>query len=391
MLIELSEDEKTRIQKQAWTKESGVDPDSMIVLEGSRYRLRHQADGACVFLDASGKCRIHARFGEESKPRACRLFPLTLHPMGKKLMTGLRFSCPSAVANSGKPLTEQVSELRKLAELVVPDDFTEFPPPPVIKSAVLDWSDFLRFVACLDKTLAEDSQPLAIKFQRALHWLKEVERARFDSITGREADEILGALAKSASREISAFSRKAGSPSRFGRLLFRTLVFTYARKDDMSQLAAGGAYRFRMLCFMLRFAWASGTVPQIHCDLKPANFSEIEKSFEPLSNASEALLTRFFRVKVQSLHFCGRPFYDMPLIEGFQNLALLFPVILWLARWHAAGEKRSNLTEADIAKAISIADHHHGYSPILGMPWSRQRVRLLNQRNDIERLCGAFV
>jgi len=28
-------------------------------------------------------------------------------------------------------------------------------------------------------------------------------------------------------------------------------------------------------------------------------------------------------------------FYDRPLIEGFRNLALLYPVILWLGRWLA--------------------------------------------------------
>jgi lysine-N-methylase len=77
----------------------------------------------------------------------------------------------------------------------------------------------------------------------------------------------------------------------------------------------------------------------------------------------------------------------VPLVEGFHSLALLFPVILWLARWLAAGEQRASLSAADVARAIAIADHHHGYSPLLGTPGFRWRVRLLAQRDDIARLC----
>ena len=50
-----------------------------------RYRLGHQADGACVFLDERGLCRIHAKFGEQAKPLACRIYPYAFHPAGKKI------------------------------------------------------------------------------------------------------------------------------------------------------------------------------------------------------------------------------------------------------------------------------------------------------------------
>jgi lysine-N-methylase len=134
----------------------------------------------------------------------------------------------------------------------------------------------------------------------------------------------------------------------------------------------------------------AGCVPDLIPGLPPAEFTAIEKSFGPLSPGADATLTRFFRVKIQSVHFCGRAFYGAPLIEGFQSLALLFPVILWLGRWQAAAEKRSSISDADIERAISLVDHHHGYSPILAGAWSRRRVRLLARRDDISRLCAAY-
>jgi lysine-N-methylase len=391
MMIELSDEEKRRIEGQGWTQADGVDPATMIVAEKGVFRLGHQSDGACVFLDAAGRCRIHARFGEAAKPRACRLFPLTLHPLGGKLVVGVRFSCPSAAANSGQPLSAQLPALREVAGLVVPDGFAEWPAPAILQAAGLAWPDFMRFVSWLDKIMSAEKQPMALKLQRALHWLGAVEKAGFDHISGREADEILGALSKNASAELPAAAAPPLPPTRLDRLLFRTLVFTYARRDSIQDLTAGGGYRLRMLRGMLQMARASGRVPELIPGLKPVEFAAIEKSFGPFPTGAEATLTRFFRVKIQSLHFCGRAFYDLPLIEGFQNLALLFPVIVWLARWRAASENRTSLSEADIEAAISLADHHHGYSPILASAWSRRRVRLLAQRDGISRLCGAYV
>src|ERR1700733_8286009 len=107
MVVPLSPKEKERLEQQHWTAAEGVDPSKMIVAGLNQYRLGHQADGACVFLDASKRCRIHAKFGEAAKPLAGRLYPLVIYPAGKKVLVGLRFSCPSAAANLGKPLSEQ--------------------------------------------------------------------------------------------------------------------------------------------------------------------------------------------------------------------------------------------------------------------------------------------
>jgi lysine-N-methylase len=378
MLIELSDEEKRRIEGQGWTIADGVDPLRMIVVEKGRFRLGHQSDGACVFLDAAGRCRIHSRFGEPAKPRA------------QKLVVGVRFSCPSAAANSGQPLASQLPALNEIARLVAPEGFAELPAPAILQEAGLDWPDFMRFVSWLDKAMSSENQPVSLKLRRALHWLGAVEKAGFDQISGREADEILGALSQNAAAELPAAAVASALPTRMGRLLFRTLVFTYARRDSIQNLKAGAGYRVRMLWAMLQFARASGRVPGLIPGLQPVEFADLEKSFGALPSGAEATLTRFFRVKIQSLHFCGRAFYGLPLIEGFQNLALLFPVILWLARWQAAAEGRSNISEADIERAISLADHHHGYSPILASAWSRQRVRLLARRDDISRLCGAL-
>jgi lysine-N-methylase len=63
---------------------------------------------------------------------------------------------------------------------------------------------------------------------------------------------------------------------------------------------------------------------------------------------------------------------------------------MWLARWLAASESRSALVTDDVARALAIADHHHGYSPVLGSRSSRRRVRLLMHDMDLERLIAWY-
>jgi len=387
LLIHVTAEEKRRIEAQGWTPADGVDPNTMLVTQGDRFRLGHQSDGACVFLDESGRCRIHARFGEEAKPRACRLYPLAIHPAGKKLVVSLRFDCPSAVKNQGRPMSEQVPEIRRLAELVVPADYREGSPPPVLRASRLNWADFLRYVSYLDKTVADSNVPIALKLLRALLWLKAVEKAQFDQLSGSEADEILTVLSQSAGEKLSAMPENCPPPTRFGQLFFRMFVMEHARAITVSDMNAPGRYRAAMLWALLRFALAIGNVPALNSELKKIRFDAVEKTFGPLTPNCEALLTRFFRVKLQGLHFCGRAYYDVPLVEGFYNLALLLPVILWLSRWLAAGDQRSSLSEADVARAIAMADHNHGYSTKLGAQGSRWRVGRLAQRDDIARLC----
>ena len=70
---------------------------------------------------------------------------------------------------------------------------------------------------------------------------------------------------------------------------------------------------------------------------------------------------------------------------GVEELALLYPVIVWLARWLAASDGRDRLTEADVIRAVTLVDYQYSYAPYLS--W---RTRLLHQRNDIVRLCERY-
>ncbi len=385
MAIPLLPEDRRRLEQQHWSAADGVEPAQMIVAGLNSVRLGHGADGACVFLNEAGRCKIHAKFGEAAKPLACRLFPLVIHPAGKKLLVGLRFSCPSAAANQGRPLAEQGTAAATLAKIFLPAGCEKIPPPPVGTAAGLDWPDFLRFVNRLDQTLAAENVSTGIKLLRGLHWLGAVERGCLDRIAGESAEEILAALAENAAVKAPALPEMVPEPSAFGRLFLRLLVLEHARTVTVADADVRSGHHWKMLAAAFRFARSTGRTPPLRAELAAVKFADVEKDFGALTPAMEVLLTRYFRVKVQSLQFCGKAFYDRPLIEGYQNLVLLYPIIIWLARWLAVSAGRAELAEADVLRAVSLADHQYGYAPYL-----RWRTRLLHQRNDIVKLCAWY-
>jgi lysine-N-methylase len=221
-----------------------------------------------------------------------------------------------------------------------------------------------------------------LKLLRGLHWLNGIERGCLDHIAGPDADEVLQALVNSSAEKLRVVPSDTERPTAFGRLFLRLLVLEHAQTTTLADADVRSTHRWKMLAAAFRFARSSGRTPALRAGLQRVKFTDIEKNFGPLSSSTEALLTRYFRVKIQSLQFCGKAFHDRPLIEGFRNLALLYPVIIWLARWLAVSDDRTELADADVLKAVSLVDYQYSYAP-----YQAWRTRLLQHRNDIVRLC----
>ena len=81
-------------------------------------RLNHRKDGACVFLGENNRCRIHARYGAEAKPLACRLYPFVLVPTGERWRVGLRFACGTAGLHHAVKPVHRHCQPRGVADLL---------------------------------------------------------------------------------------------------------------------------------------------------------------------------------------------------------------------------------------------------------------------------------
>ncbi len=394
-VIQISDEERQRILEQRWSNDQTIGPGQpTVVADGGppwnrHYRLAHQANGDCVFLDENGLCRIHAKFGEQAKPLACQIYPYTFHPSGKKVAVSLRFSCPSVVANRGKPIADQRKEIKKLAQRVVPERSENNQPPEISPGQRVDWADFGRFIDALETILTPNDAPITVRLLRALHWIELVDKARFNSVRGARLGELLEILCEAAHAE-TPHEPQVVEPSKLAQMQFRLLAAQYARKDTAVELVSGWRNRWKLLRAAIRVAVGKGRVPPLQECFRDVSFSVLEQPFGGLPDHAEELFTRYFRVKIRGIHFCGRAYYGTPLVEGFQSLALIFPATLWLARWLAAGAERSALEDDDVARALAIADHHHGFSPAFGRRNFRTRVRTLARMGEVDNLCAWY-
>jgi len=395
-LIEITEEERQRILSQNWTAADGVPADRPLVewFAGppwkKRYRLAHRSDGGCVFLDEQGLCRIHARFGEPAKPLACRIYPYAFHPHGKSIAVSLRYSCPSVVANLGRPVKQQLGDLQQLESLVVPAGAERMPPPRVSRRERVDWPAFDVLLQRADQFLDSNVVPILLRMFRVLAFANLVNQMEFGGADVKQVRELVQLIGTMVSDEFQQLPEKIDEPSPVGRLYFRLFAAQYARKDTAADLAAGWSGRWRLFRAVLQFSRGKGDAPPLQDAFRPVPFAALEEPHGGLPDGAAELLIRYFRVKIQGLHFCGPAFYDVPFVEGLHNLMLIAPVTLWLSRWLARSADRTRIELGDVQHALAIADHHHGYSPFLGQRHARQRIRHLSASGDLARLCAWY-
>ena len=411
-LIEITEEEKRRIEKQGWTASDGVSMARPVIqkIGSGRYRLAHQDDGACVFLDEKGLCRIHGKFGEAAKPLACRVYPYAYHPSGNKaLSVSLRFSCPSVVQNLGETVSSQRAELHQIGNQIVTGKQRGHEAQLIHRSSVhgpqqVGWEDFHRFVKALDDCIADTPVDFVVRLMRVLSWLELVEQSQFQTIRGEKLQDFLDLVTGASVRAQPDNDLPLHRPGRLATVMFRLTAAQHARHDTEADVRSGIGMRFRLLTAAVKFTIGLGSVPQLHGSEsvatafkgEPAShsakvpFQAVEREFNGRTPAIDELWTRYFRVKIQGLHFCGPANFDTTLVDGFYGLTLMYPIVMWLARVRAVQNGRTSLELVDVQAALATADHNFAYSPALGSASGLQRVSLLAKMKQHTRLVGWY-
>ena len=90
-------------------------------------------------------------------------------------------------------------------------------------------------------------------------------------------------------------------------------------------------------------------------------------------------------MKVGSVQFCGPASFAMPFWEGFELLALTYPMVLWVSRMFRDGSR-----EEAIQKALTIVDDHFGFNRVLATYRQRASFRILARQGELPRLIAWF-
>ncbi|HEY2783398.1 MAG TPA: YkgJ family cysteine cluster protein [Fimbriiglobus sp.] len=392
--VRVTDAERDRIAKMDWSGDpamAGVDV-TVYDKKARDYRLNHQDDGVCVLLDAENRCRIHAKYGEPAKPMACRLYPFVLVPAGDHWRVGLRFACPTVTKNEGKPVAERTGELREYAGLLEADASVppgDVPAPPLQGSQAVSWPDLLRFTKAVVALLAVPGRPIERKLRAVLSFDQVCRHARYDKVQGKRLGELFEVLTVAVGDETPADPYAVRKPGWVGRMTFRQVAALYCRKDSgRNKGSVAGRGRFALAAAAWRFARGTGIVPRLH-GLMPEGipFATADKPFGPLPDASEALLTRYYVSKVESMQFCGSTNFHQGFWDGLEMLVLTFPVVMFIARVMVAGGKPKDEAVSD---ALRIVDDNFGFNPLFGKGRQVWALRMLAAKGELPRLVAWY-
>jgi lysine-N-methylase len=380
--------ERARIEAQGWAGRPDFAGIPLFVRDGllsDQWRLNHRADGGCIFLDPTGRCRIHAEFGGTQKPLACQVYPYVLIPAGDHWRVGVRYACPSASGNLGRPVTRQATEIASFAMQLEDREGVRrrsLKPPRLAGRQRIPWDDLVRIATRLSRdVMADTRRPLADRWRHVLQFLAVGRSSDFSRIAGPRVDEFMRLVIPAT----ATLPTDVPSPSGLGRLLFRLTAALYCRRDTGAKRGRYQTNRWRLFRAAARFARGTGPIPPLHAMIPEVTFEAMETPAGPIPTASDELLTRYYRTKLESLQFTGPIHYHASFWLGLESLALTLPVTLWLSRAFA-GRPR----ESAIELALQIVDDNFGYNPLLGSFRQKWATRTLAARGELSRLIAWY-
>ena len=398
--VPVSSEERKRIEGQGWEREQEFAGVSSFAQDGSwfsgrSFRLNHRADGACVFLGPDNRCRIHAKFGAAAKPLACRIYPFLLVPAGDHWRLGLRYACPSSAANIGQPLADRLPEVREYAAALESDSpsAVNAPPTPLQKGQLVPWSDLLRIAAAVSRILSDTEVALELRWRRVLGLVALCRDLKFDGgrdpskmVTGGRLSEMLHVLGEAVAEETPESADEVPRPGWIGRIMFRQMAAVYTRKDHGAERGSAQRTPLGRIAAAMRFARGRGRMPLLNALVPDTTFEKAEEPSGPLSPAADALLSRYYKMKVESLQFCGPTNFDLPFWDGLESLAMTFPAICWLGRVLARQRSRDDA----ITQALRLVDDNFGFNKLLGLGRQKFALRVLSGRGELVRLVAWY-
>jgi Fe-S-cluster containining protein len=276
------------------------------------FRIRKRADGACGFLSATNRCRLHEELGADRKPLTCRMFPYSFHAAPDAVVAIASFACPTIVANEGRPpAIDALEALRKeWGGTRMPAARELVKGRPIDGRSIRIVRDSLLAVLGRDAGLRENIRRIALA-------LDDLTRHRVLQLSDADFAEYVSlTLPYAATAGVPAPPRAAG---RIGRLLQYGFLYTVAA----TRLALDGRDRSRFSLRLARLqllahfhglapgvgrvnvrALGSGAVDIEAADIRPIVFHYLRSSLEALG-ARDRPLVDDLAIAVSCLNAAG--------------------------------------------------------------------------------------
>lgn len=381
--IPLDLEDRERLGRQGWQQRADFAGLPIIVRQGfwsKSYRLGSRSDGSCVFLTPGLRCRIHEEYGEAAKPRVCRDFPWLLVPLEDFCYLSVRRSCPSAAAESGRPLDSQRDDVCRFGES---HPVTAGRAAPAVTAGhQRSWNDARRVLETLERLMLDGRYPLVRRLVHGLQCCSLLEASQLGSLDSPRFGSLMKMLEDSAAEQAAGWFQNRTEPGGAAGLLFRRTAAEYLFLHPGLVLDGSWRQRWRLARVMLAVSRGKGQVPAAAANFPGASFARLN---EPLGHLPEAVLrplVRYYETSVVSRQYAilGRTHWS--IVESFRALALTYSVALWLLRFRCPQQAPQVEAVVDVVGAI---ERGQGHAPLFGTA-HRRRVQTLAHLGELPRL-----
>ncbi|HEY3245510.1 MAG TPA: YkgJ family cysteine cluster protein [Phycisphaerae bacterium] len=390
LVVGLTDADRARIDQQNWVGRLDMSP--YVKLRG-RWVLNSHADGRCVFLLDDGRCRIHAEYGLEAKPVACRFYPFTLNLSGGEARIGWRFECPTIARSAGRAVGSHARQLRQWARELEWKGRTAV-PLRLRGRMIATPREVDALTSQLDVWLSDDSRPMNQRLAGAAHLTTTLGMARLRAVRGERFAELVALLMSALPDELGSAPAPVASPRQ--RAMLRQLAFAHAEHVSAADLRRSVVHRLRKRWTQLRmsrqFRLGAGPIPLLPGLSAMASFEAVEAVAAADTQQAEIsdCIVRYLRARTASRSCMGRGYYGWSVLDGLDALWLSVAAIGWLARVAAAGAARPRISYDDVITAVGVVDRGAGRAPALGSVAERLRLRFLRTDAGIRRLLVAY-
>ncbi|NLE38095.1 MAG: YkgJ family cysteine cluster protein [Pirellulaceae bacterium] len=387
-IIALDSDDLAQLEQQQWDKHAdmaGVCVVRRSSLLGNHFELARRDDGSCVFFTSDGRCRIHEEFGEDAKPRICRMFPLQPVRLDRNAWLTVRRSCPSAALGQGRAIKDHLADFRRQLDrrgIVL----GPAAPPPVSTRYRGDWDIVHRVADSLERLVSDTQYSLARRLVHGLYFCRNLDQCRLRSFNARALSQLPAAIESAAPGDARELSGDREPPTRSARGIFHQTVFEHLRLHPRYVIRPSLAEKWRLLRAGYRFARGRGELPFVHADLPRATFDSFDRPLGRLAEEIMRPITEYFETAVLSRRFMMLGRSRWPITDSFRALALSHAIVLWLGRLTSNGREP---TVDDAVEAIIAVDRAQGFAPLCGRR-HRQRVAGLEYLDQLEVLVSWY-
>lgn len=340
----------------AWFREAdraeGADRDPFEPIPGvpALQRIRKRADGACGFLSADNRCRIHQELGAAKKPLTCRLFPYAFHTAADGVVVTASFGCPTIVANEGPSIGagESLAGIESLRE----EWFAIHPPLTapllLVPGRKMETRTLLQIRTSLLAMLTRDSDDIRDGIRRMAAALDDLTRRRVLTLGDADFAEYAALTLPHAAASKESPSKREPGP--IARML--QYGFLYAVTAIRADLEHPGQSKTRLRLMRLQLlAHFHGLAP----GLERVNVKALKRRRAGINDPEvRPIVFHYLRSTLETLGAHGRPLLDeLSIAVSYLNAALALAAM----NADAAGKDVDRKTFIDALTEASDASH----------------------------------